>query len=72
MAVRFNKYPFCRIHMQASISAKTTFARIDFLRQGEHVVDKKGTHNVKMCAEKLTTYRVDELTSRRACWAASW
>jgi len=23
MAVRFNKYPFCRIHMQASINAKT-------------------------------------------------
>ncbi len=33
---------------------KQTSARIDFLRQGERLVDKKGTYNVKMLAEKLT------------------
>ena len=42
-------------------ASKQTFARIDFLRQGERLVDKKGTHNVKNCAEKLTDldWRVD-------------
>ena len=29
------------------LAPKQTFARIDFLRQGERLVDKKGTHNVK-------------------------
>ena len=33
---------------------KQTSARIDFLRQGGRLVDKKGTHNVKIRAEKLT------------------
>ena len=28
-------------------ASKQTFARIDFLRRGERLVDKKGTHNVK-------------------------
>ena len=35
-------------------ASKQTSARIDFLRQGERLVDKKGTHNVKIYAEKLT------------------
>ena len=35
-------------------ASKQTFARIDFLRQGGRLVDKKGTHNVKIRAEKLT------------------
>ena len=47
---------------------KATLARIDFLRQGERLVDKNGTHNVKIHAEKRTKYEVvsrwvDELTS---------
>ncbi len=31
----------------SSFASKPTFARIDFLRQDERLVDKKGTHNVK-------------------------
>ena len=47
---------------------KATLARIDFLRQGERLVDKNGTHNVNIHAEKRTKYEVvsrwvDELTS---------
>ena len=30
---------------------KQTSARIDFLRQDERLVDKKGTHNVKFVAK---------------------
>ena len=33
---------------------KQTFARIDFLRQGGWLVDEKGSHNVKILAEKFT------------------
>ena len=33
---------------------KQTSARIDFLRQGGRLVGKKGTHDVKNYAEKLT------------------
>ena len=42
-------------------ASKQTFARIDFLRQGERLVDKKGTFSVKFLAEKITV--VGELTS---------
>ena len=35
------------MHMLTLFSIKQTAARIDFLRQGERLVDKKGTHNVK-------------------------
>ena len=41
---------------------KQTFARIDFLRQGDRLVDKKATHNVKIYAKKLTNLWVYELT----------
>ena len=43
------------------LASKQTFARIDFLRQGERLVDKKGTHNVKKYTEKFTDsdWRVD-------------
>ena len=37
---------------------KQTSARIDFLRQDERLVDKKGTYNVKNLAEKLTKIEV--------------
>jgi len=33
-------------------ASKQTFARIDYLRQGEQLVDKKGTFNVKILTEK--------------------
>ena len=46
---------------QPLFASKQTFARIDFLRQGGCLVDKKGTHNVKFFTEKLTKY--DRLTS---------
>ena len=36
------------------VAPKQTFARIDFLRQGWRLVDKKPIHNVKIYAEKLT------------------
>ena len=59
------------------MTSKTTFARIDFLRLGERLVNEKGTHNVKISAEKWTETdklgvdklaswqvdRVDQLTS---------
>ena len=35
-------------------ASKQTSARIDFLRQGGRLVGEKGTHNVKICTEKLT------------------
>ena len=35
-------------------ASKQTFARIDFLRQGGRLVDKKGTHNIKFLTRKLT------------------
>jgi len=42
------------MHNCPLLAAKQTSARIDFLRQGGRLVDKKGTHNVKIRAEKLT------------------
>ena len=39
-------YPF--------LASKQTFARIDFLRQGERLVSRKGTHNVKILTENKT------------------
>ena len=42
---------------------KPTLARIDFLRQGERLVDEKGTYNVKNLAENLTKGGVDRLVS---------
>ena len=42
------------IYMQPPFASKPTLARIDFLRQGERLVSKKGTHNVKICAENKT------------------
>ena len=49
------------MHNSPLFAPKQTFARFDFLRQGERLVDKNGTHNVKNCAEKLTDldWRVD-------------
>ncbi len=49
------------MHNCSLLAPKQTFARIDFLRQGGRLVDKKGTFCVKFLAEKITL--VDELTS---------
>ncbi|GEM_PF-234018 len=51
MAVFLNKNSFHRIHKLPPFYIKTTFARIDFLRQDERLVDKKGAHNVKFIAK---------------------
>ena len=44
---------FPDIHIQPLFASKPTFARIDFLRPDGHLVNKKGTHNVKIYAEKM-------------------
>ena len=41
-------------------ASKQTFVRIDFLRQGGRLADKKGAFCVKFLTEKITA--VDELT----------
>ena len=47
-------------------ASKQTFARIDFLRQGEQLVDKNGTYGVKFLTEKLTKVdEIDKWTSER-------
>ena len=51
---------------------KPTFARIDFLRQGWRLVDRKGTHNVKIYAEKLTRILVDKNSSWQVKELTSW
>ena len=40
------------------LTPKQTFARIDFLRQGERLVNKMGTHGVKILAENITKAEV--------------
>ena len=35
------------MHELTPFASKPTLARIDFLRQGEQLVDEKGTYNVK-------------------------
>ena len=56
--------------MQPLFAPKQTFARIDFLRQGGQLVDKKTTFSVKFLAEKftmangLTSGQVNELIVR--------
>ena len=42
------------MHNCLLLASKQTAARIDFLRQGERLVDKKGTHNVKILAKSYT------------------
>ena len=40
------------------LTPKQTFTRIDFLRQGERLVRRKGIQNVKILAEKITRTEV--------------
>ena len=42
------------IYMQPPFASKPTFARIDFLRQGERLVDKKATFCVKFLTKNYT------------------
>ena len=55
---------------------KQTSARIDFLRQGGRLVDEKGSHNVKIYAEKFTVVgglscqQVNSLTGQLVNWPA--
>ena len=39
------------MHNYPLLASKQTFARIDFLRHGERLVDKKGTYYVKIIAK---------------------
>ena len=50
------------MHNYPLFAPKQTSARIDFLRQGWRLVDKKATHNVKIHTKKLTNLWVYELT----------
>ena len=45
---------FACIYNQPHFASKQTFVRIDFLRQGERLVSRKGTHNVKIITENKT------------------
>jgi len=47
---------FTCIYNHPTFAPKQTFARIEFLRQGWRLVDKKGTLSVKFLAEKFTTW----------------
>ena len=61
MVVLLNKNSFHCIGKQPHFELKQTSARIDYLRQDERLVEKKGTLSVKILAEKFT--KIDELTS---------
>ena len=57
------KWRFFEINIHFSVctdcplfASKQTFARIDFLRQGERLVSRKGTHNVKICTKNQTKH----------------
>ena len=45
---------FTCIYNHPTFAAKQTSARIDFLRQGGQLVDKKATFSVKFLTEKFT------------------
>ena len=46
--------------MPPLFASKQTFARIDFLRQGERLVDEKGTYYVKFLAKNRTKQTLSE------------
>ena len=54
---------FAGIYNSPLFTSKPTFARIDFLQQGERLVDEKGTQSVKIHAKKLTRFQVYEFVS---------
>ena len=53
MAVSLNKNSFPTFTCHPLFSIKTNLRENRFLRQGERLVARKGTHNVKFCTKKL-------------------
>ena len=56
--------------MQPLFAPKQTFARIDYLRQGGRLVDRKGAHNVKILAENQTKLFILHTRTRATWWKA--
>ena len=54
MATYRNKYSFCCIHRLSPFSIKTNLRENRFFADGERLMNCEGTHNVKVCAEKIT------------------
>ena len=54
MAVYFNNYSFCRMHMLTLFCIKTNLRENRFFATGWAIVDENGTHNVKFLAENDT------------------
>ena len=50
------KIHFTNIHMPPFFTSKQTFARIDYLRQGGRLVNRSGTHNVKIPTRNQTKH----------------
>ena len=75
---------FACIYNHPHFASKPSLAKIDFLRQGERLVDGKGTHNVKFLTENqtktiilytrawATARKTHTLTTARAsgCWTS--
>ena len=57
--IAFTSYPL--------FTSKQTFARVEFLRPGERLVDRKGTQNVK----NLTKYQTKTITPYTRAWATT-
>jgi len=54
ITVSLNKIHFAAFTGYPLFASKPISARIDYLRQGERLVHRKGTHNVKILAENQT------------------
>ena len=54
MATYRNKYSFCQHSQATPFCIKTNLRENRFLRHGERLMDCEGTHNVKICTEKIT------------------
>ena len=61
MAASSNKYSFRCIHMLTPFCIKTNLRENRFFAAKRGLVSRKGTYNVKIFTENITT--VDELTS---------
>jgi|GEM_PF-546873 len=67
------QFPVINIHFviftdKPLFASKPTYARIVFLRQGERLVNRKGTHNVKFLTENHT--KEDYAVYTRMCNSA--
>ena len=54
MATYRNKYSFCQHSQATPFCTKTNLRENRFLRHDERLMDCEGTHNVKICTEKIT------------------